>query len=235
MKIAIVDDQKKWISSAVAAIHQYYTNAEIKIEIDSFESPVEYLKNKKKYDISFIDIEMPELDGFKTIEKARNYNQEGVYIILTTHTEMSRKGYVVNAFRYIDKKMLSCEIAEALKSSEILLGRNRKIKVNIVREGEHKLVLKDVIYIETEKHNILIHTKNGVKKCSNTMSDMEKVLPAKWFYRCHNSYIVNLDEVSTLKKTIIYMSNGDDVYISKRKIWEFKRVYLERQYECANG
>ena len=67
------------------------------------------------------------------------------------------------------------------------------------------------------------------------MSDMEKVLPAKWFYRCHNSYIVNLDEVSTLKKTIIYMSNGDDVYISKRKIWEFKRVYLERQYECANG
>ena len=55
-----------------------------------------------------------------------------VYIILTTHTEMSRKGYLVNAFRYIDKSNMSKEIVEAINAAEVLLRRNDNIEINIV-------------------------------------------------------------------------------------------------------
>lgn len=233
MKIAIIDDEQYWRHSAEQIVSKYYANVEVNIDI--YEEGEQYLKSKVKYDISFVDIEMPGVDGFTTIERARDYNPEGIFIILTTHTEMSRKGYLVNAFRYIDKIDLVDELIEAMRSAEILLGRNRKIEVNITDVGIRKLVLKDIIYIETEKHHILVHTNEKIIKCNNTMKEMEAILDASWFFRCHNSYIVNLDEISRVDKKIIYLKNGDNIDIAQRKVAEFNKAYLKRQYECGNG
>ena len=91
MKISIVDDDPKWIERIQNEIMRYDKNKEM--EIDVFVSGEEYLKRKKQYDISFIDIEMTGIDGFETISEARKYNPNGLYVILTTHVEMSRKGY----------------------------------------------------------------------------------------------------------------------------------------------
>lgn len=231
MRISIVDDDPKWLERIQNEIMCYDDDKEM--EIDVFLSGEEYLKREEQYDISFIDIEMPGIDGFETISRARKYNPNGLYVILTTHVEMSRKGYVVNAFRYLDKMKLE-EMQETIESARIVLGRNEKIEVNVIGEGVRKLTLKNIIYIETEKHYVLIHTKHGIIKCSDTMQDMDKILPSNWFNRCHHAYIVNLDEISDIKEKIVYLSNGDDIDVSDRKMGQFKKAYLNREYECAN-
>ncbi len=233
MKIAIVDDEIIWRERAKNIISKWYSLGEVELHL--FESGEEYLKDKECYDVTVIDIEMPGKDGFTTITKAREYNNEGIFIILTTHIELSRRGYIVNAFRYIDKTHMEEELAEALESVDILLERNEKISVNIVGEGVRELVLKNIIYVETEKHNILIHTKQGVKKCSNTLSEVESLLNDRFFFRCHNAYIVNLDEIENIEDSIVYVSNGDNMDVSARRKADFKKAYLNRQYECANG
>ena len=101
MNIAIVDDESHWRKCVREEIGKICNNKENCIDI--YEDGKTYLQSKKQYDISFVDIEMPDMDGFQVIEHAKKGNSEGIYIILTTHTEMSRKGYLVNAFRYIDK------------------------------------------------------------------------------------------------------------------------------------
>lgn len=233
MRIAIVDDDKHWRECAENIVYQHYNNAEI--ELDIFESGEKYLESKKSYDISFVDIEMPIIDGFTTISKAREYNRDGIYIILTTHLELSRKGFLVNAFRYIDKTNLDEEMAEAIKSAEIILGRNQKIVVNAVGEGQREIILKNIIYIETEKHCILVHTHYGIVRCSNSMNDIEQALNGKWFFRCHNAYMVNLDEIRKVEDKTILMSDGNDIEISRRRFPEFKKSYVNRQYESANA
>ena len=144
MRVAIVDDDANWRKRIQRKIVQYDTMKEI--EITLFSSGEQYLANKEHYDISLIDIEMQGLDGFDTISEARKYNPEGIYVILTTHIEMSRKGYVVNAFRYIDKTELD-ELQEALASAQIILGRNKRIKVSVVDAGMRELTLKNIIYV----------------------------------------------------------------------------------------
>lgn len=233
MRIAIIDDEMHWRTAAEQVVITHYSNVEI--TIDTYENGEDYLNSKILYDISFVDIEMPKIDGFETIEKARVYNPDGVYIILTTHTEMSRRGYLVNAFRYIDKINLVDEMIEAMQSAELILGRNNKIEVNILDIGLRKIVLKDIIYIETEKHHILIHTKEKEIRCHNTMKEMESILDEKWFFRCHNSYIVNLDEIARIDKRIIYLKNGSNIDIAQRKAPEFNKAYLRRQFECGNA
>lgn len=234
MRISIVDDDRNWLERVKTEIQKYDKYKEF--EIDVFESGESYLSSKKLYDLSFIDIEMPGIDGFETITKARKNNDEGVYVILTTHAEMSRRGYLVNAFRYIDKAHLE-ELQETINSAILVLGRNEVITVNVINDGPRELVLKNIIYIETEKHYIVIHTKQDDIKCSNSMTEIENMLQGKWFCRCHNVYIVNLDEIDHFherNERIVYLSNGDDIDISYRKLSQFRKLYLDRQYECAN-
>lgn len=231
MRVSIVDDDANWIER----IKNEVLKCEIDetVEIDTFLSGKQYLASGKRYDISFVDIEMPGIDGFETITKAMENNDDGIYVILTTHTEMSRKGYLVNAFRYIDKAHLE-EIDEAINAAITVLGRNEKIEVNVIGDGPRKIVLKNIIYIETEKHYILIHTKQGTIRCSNNMCDLEERLDEKWFCRCHNVFIVNLDEISRIEDRIVYLSNGADIDISHRKMSQFRKLYCDRQFKCAN-
>ena len=232
MRIAIVDDDENWRERVREEIVRYDENSEI--EIETFVSGENYLERKSHYDISFVDIEMSGIDGFETIRQSQETDSDGVYIILTTHAEMSRKGYLVNAFRYIDKLHLE-ELQEAIDSAKKVLGRNKKIEVNVIGGGVRKITLKNIIYVETEKHYILIHTKQGTIKCSNTMKEIENMLPGEWFNRCHNVYIVNLDEIKRIDERIVYLSNGDDIDISHRRMNQFKKIYISRQFECANA
>ncbi len=231
MRISIVDDEAYWRERVREEVAGYDENNKIKIDI--YESGVKYLESKKEYDISFIDIEMPEMDGFDTILSAKKKHPEGIFVILTTHVEMSRKGYLVNAFRYIDKMKLE-EVAEAIDSAQVVLGGNEKIEVNVIGNGSRKIALKNIIYIETEKHYVVVHTKQGDVKCSHYLKDVEALLPENRFCRCHDAFIVNLDEISRIHDKIVYLSNGDDIDVSYRKFGQFKKLYLNRQYECAN-
>lgn len=230
MKIAIVDDDEYWRGRIQQELAKYVDAEHV---IDVYESGEQYIAGKKTYDISFVDIEMNGMDGFDTILKAREYQPDGIFVILTTHAEMCKKGYQVNAFRYIDKTELE-DLEEAIRAAKVLLDRNRKINVDIVSAGMGRIALKNIIYIETVRPHIMLHTVNGDVKCHDKMQDIESELPEKSFIRCHNAFIVNLDKVSHIDGNKAYLSNGDKIEISQRKVWQVKRAYFKRHYECAN-
>lgn len=231
MKIAIVDDDAHWREHIKQKVLQY--DAKKEMRIDLYASGEQYIESKKRYDISFVDIEMTGMDGFDTILKAKEYQPDGLFVILTTHVEMSRKGYVVNAFRYIDKQQLQ-ELEEAIQSSKVVLERNRKIDINVIGVGPRRIALKNIIYIETEKHYVVIHTHQESIKCKNRMQEIESMLPDNSFSRCHNAYIVNLDKISHIENSRAYLVNGNNIEIAQRKIWQVRKAYFNRQYECAN-
>ena len=88
--------------------------------------------------------------------------------------------------------------------------------------------------METEKHYVAVHLRQMTIKCKNTMQEVESMLPPNCFMRCHNVYIVNLDEIINVGDGIVYLSNGCKVEVSKRRMTQFKKQYLNRQCECAN-
>ena len=231
MRIAIVDDDAYWREQIEQAVGQYVKEGEG--QIDVYESGEQYIESKRTYDISLVDIEMDGMDGFETILKATELQPDGLFIILTTHTEMWKKGYQVNAFRYIDKTELE-ELDEAINAAKVVLDRNRKITVDVFGEGKHRVALKNIFYIETDRPYIILHTTHGNIKCKNKMQDIENDLPEQSFSRCHHAFIVNLDKVSHIDERWAHLINGDKIEISQRKIWQVKREYFKRHYECAN-
>lgn len=232
MKIAIIDDEKRWRDEVSKQLLKLY---KINIsELNVYKSGAEFLASHKEYDLVFMDIEMPELDGFETAIQYREIVPQAILIILTTHTELSRKGYLINAFRYIDKCKLEEELMEALTSAQKLLDRNQSITVNVVNLGEICLRLTEILYIETEKRNVLIHTKNANYISNQSMSELEQKLDSFGFFRSHKSYLVNLDKIKNFDRQNIYFQNEDQAMVSIRKYTELKKRYLERRFEYAN-
>lgn len=233
MKIAIVDDEKYWRDIVAETVTEYYLKDQSVLHV--YMCGEELLRKNMKYDIVFLDVEMEQMDGFQTATKYKEIYRDCIIIMFTMHTELSRKGYMVDAFRYIDKANMSEEILEALSSADRLLQRNHKIKVNVVNLGIIQLIIKDIIYIETEKRNIRIHTTQVDYISSDNISYMEEKLLHYGFFRCHKSYLINLDAVISFDHIDVYMMDGSKAMVSTRKYKELKRRYLEHKFEHANA
>lgn len=233
MRIAIVDDEKKWSEAALHYIGNYYQGADV--IIDTFIGGEQLFQENEEYDVLFLDVEMKGMDGFETGEKYKERHPETILVMFTTHTELSRRGYLINAFRYIDKINMSDEIVEALTAIDRLLEYNRIVQINVINLGEIPFVLKDILYIETEKRNVKVHTRTEDFISSDNISDLQAILEQYGFYRCHKSYIVNLDGVKSFDHRDVLMVDGSRAMVSTRKYAELKQKYLERRFESANG
>lgn len=232
MKIAVVDDELYWRMKVQELLEEYSWN--IDVEIDLFPNG-ESFYNKTDYDIVFMDIELEKMDGFETIYRYKENNRDFILIFLTTHMEMSRRGYLVNAFRYIDKCNIKDELKEALDTIVVLEQKNYVFKFHVVNMGEVHMKLKDILFIETEKRNVIIHTKEQCFVSSRKIEELEIELKEFGFFRCHKSYLVNLINVLRFDRLNVYFKNGEKALVSTRKYVELKECYLEQKYKMANS
>ncbi len=236
MNIAIVDDNEYWLNRTTEFLKTHYTNE--KVEVCRYSSGKQFVEENKEYDIVLMDIEMPEMNGFESIECYRHTYKDVVVIILTTHDELARKGFKYEAFRYIDKSNMEIELTEALDSAVRKLHYDKMIEVKVATVGMVSIKIKDIIYIETLRRDIVIHTKMDDLTCMNSMTEIEDKIKERkaeeGFYRTHRSFLVNLNCVTGFDSRNVRVSNGDEVILSGRKYTKFKRYLMEYRYHMAN-
>lgn len=231
MKIAIVEDEKIWQKAILDIVNKHFEET---IEAEIFNSGEEFLKENKEYDAIFMDIEMEGIDGFETIERYKRTIENPLVIILTSHQEMWKNGYKVEAFRYIDK---SCEneIIEAVCDVKKKVKNQRKIKVTIVSGPEVLIDVRNIICVETIKRNVLIHTMGNDITCVEGIRMLEKELESSGFFCVHRSYLVNMDYVDYFDKKEVKLKNNITAYMSIRKYTEFKNRFIKWRFERGRG
>ena len=233
MKIAVIDDERGWIEQIKQTIERIHPFKEL--EIDTYSCGKEFLDSKKTYHISFVDIEMPIMDGFDTIRQAREIDKSKYYIILTTNTEMSRKGYQVNAFRYIDKTSMEEEMEEALGVINNILDYSNEIVLSVINGCEIIIPLHKIIYFETYKHYTIVQTVKERINVKNRIHEIDGLLTGKGFYRCHKSFIINLNKINRFEEPFAYTSNDEKVDVAKRKMCEFRKIYFKLKCVSLNA
>ena len=173
LKIAIVDDELKWREKVTKLVEKYVS---AKAKIDVYNSGEDFLEGKNKYDIVLMDIEMPGIDGFDTLTNYNKLYSGSIIIILTTHTDFARKGYLVEAFRYIDKLNIDIELKEAF---DRIIEMRKKEKYYLIGENKdstRRISINDIMYIETEGRHTVIQTIDGEYK-TNLLYKESDLLP----------------------------------------------------------
>lgn len=231
MKIAVVDDEQKWRSLALNVVRSYTDEAD---EIEVFCSGVEFLKRNTEYHIVLMDIDMPEMDGFETIINYKAEHSESIIIILTTHLDCARKGYLVDAFRYVDKTKMQKELEEAFQKVREINRKNNFSLIGTNGNATKNILVKDILYIETNKRGSIINTIDRCYECSEKINDLEIKLEEYGFFKCHKSFLINLNCVEHLDKEFVYFSENKKAYISVRKYTETKKRYIAAKKKFAS-
>lgn len=237
MKIAIVDDEKVWRLKAKQEIDNYLKSIGEPSHIFMYTSGERFLEEPEAFDMVFMDIEMDGIDGFQTTNSYKQIFPKCLVAILTTHSECYSIGYRVNAFRYIEKEKMAEEIKEALSSGITVLEKDRTLSFHIVNVGEIELPINEILFIETAKRNVRIHTRDQQYLSNRTLSEIEQELGKYGFYFVHKSTLVNLDAITDMdtKNRKVYLCNGSCVTVAGQKIPELKKKYLEHKFAYGNG
>jgi len=244
MKILLVDDENDALEALEWKLKNYVEN----VEITTCNSPITAINiiNKSKPDVVFLDIQMPEMDGFTMIEKLDN--RDFNLIFTTAYDEFALKAIKVSAIDYLLKPIDKDELLQAMdkvkKSSNGYLLENKlhlllnnlngnSDKINISADGKVYLLEKDdVIMLKSDKSYTTIFLKSEQQiLVSKTLKEVEKKFQFPEFYRVHNSYLVNLHHVKEYMKGLggeLIMTNGLTAGISRnRKAELFKKLYLD--------
>ena len=230
-RIAVVDDRFDWrlrIKREVALL------VGDKILIDEYESGEKFLKEDQIYDLILLDVEMKGKDGFETAAIYAGMHSKCLIAFVTNHTEFWKKGYRVNAFRYIEKDNIREEIAEMLAACQRIFSKKKKMYVSGPKGTDIEIRVDNIIYIEANKPFTTLHMKQGVVDSNDHMIDIFKEVKDNGFMQCHRSYIVNFDEIKEIDDNIIYLKNGERIQISERKKREFMKGYISYKFSVAN-
>lgn len=226
MKCIIIDDElmaRAIISELITSRTEHVVEA----EFDSAIEAIKYL-NKKKVDLIFLDIHMPDFNGFDFIDTIKH----NVKIVLVT----SDKEYAINAFEYdnvvdylvkpitedrfdkaikkinnlnntnfIPKKQNLEKITEDIESSFYINIGKRLIKIdtNSILYFQAK---GDYVTIKTESNNYIVH---------NTLKKIESKLPAGMFFKSHRSYMINTKKIIDIEENTVLIGK-DVVPVSRR-------------------
>ena len=91
------------------------------------------------------------------------------------------------------------------------------------------LQLSDIIYIHTRNKLLILDTINGEVQNNQRMSELEKRLSKRMFFRCHNSYMVNFDYVEGFKNDHVLVKCNNqqlkEIPVSKYKKEEFLQAF----------
>ena len=229
-KIVLCEDEISQQKLIKGYIEKIFENRDEEYEFLVYSNGENLIKDyPKDVDIFLLDIQLEEIDGMNLARKLRSMYDKNVEIIfITSLIDYVQEGYEVRAYRYLIKPIKLDDLEMHLIScfNEIERNKGKDLILNSKTEI-FKINTADIYYIEVLKREITIYTKIFEYSINMTMDSIERKINQKNFYRCHKSYLVNLDYVGNVKQYVAIMENKKEVPVSRYRFKEFKNVYLE--------
>lgn len=170
--------------------------------------------SREAADVVILDMDQED-DGIAIAECVLEYQKNSQIIFVSGSDEYYLDVYNVDHVYFLKKPVESRLLAQALEKAGKKLDRlHGKCLVVKNKQGIYKIELSDIIYFENEKRKIHIHT---VDRKISFYGKFEGLLDSlsRDFYRCHNSYIVNMAKVCELSGKKFLCENGKSIPVSK--------------------
>lgn len=220
IKIAIVENEANQIETNREMIDKYFHNTSYHYEIKTFSNGFDFLESDISYfNIIFMDIDMPGINGMETATKIRQKNIQTPLIFVTNLPQYAIDGYKVNALDFILKPMTFADFSLAMKRALSLISKEESQEFVLNIHGAlTKFKADDILYIDMSKHDVNIHkSDNTTIVFRSSLNKIEPILDKDIFFKCNSGCIVNLNKVTYMKGDILIMENKDYITISRSK------------------
>lgn len=203
LKIALCDDDAVFLKELTGKIQELLRFEEKNAAIASFVNPTALtasVASGDRFDIFILDVEMPQIDGFKVAADLRKYQPNVALIFLTSHLQYAPEGYKVDALRFISKLNVDETLPEALQKALHTLEQQDQHSLLVQHYKNFSRVLyQNIIYVRKTARSVQIITSNqGVIKDNRGIKELFGILNDPRFIFVDRSYFVNLDYAKEL-------------------------------------
>lgn len=236
IKTILIDDEKPALDELEYLLNSY-PQLEIVATFSEPKKALEYII-LNPVDAVFLDISMPELDGFTMAEAIIRLRKPPQIIFATAYDEYAIKAFEVNAIDYLLKPITGVRldttinrlvsVIESSKDTVTLKAREdtkalKEMLANRYKDTQttrlplwkndriHLINPNDIAYIETNDGNTMIYTRKGVFTCCEPLNHFEEILTNYSFFRCHRSFIIHINSIA---EVIPWFNNTYAVKIS---------------------
>ncbi|MBS1754381.1 MAG: LytTR family DNA-binding domain-containing protein [Ferruginibacter sp.] len=245
IRCILIDDEKNALEMMEWLIKSYCPQVEIVALCDSSTQGIEAI-NRLKPDVVFLDIEMPNLNGFDMLGKFDKLFFDVVFC--TAYDQFAVKAFKYSAIDYLLKPIDPDDLKATVQRIEAKKGSQSKEQIELLLQ-----VLKDsnkttpqrialttgdglifvptseIIYCEAQSNYTQVVLQGGKKiVVSKVLKDIDEVLSGPDFYRVHSSFLININHIKKLIRGeggYILMDNEAPISISRSKRQEFMEKF----------
>lgn len=216
--VAICEDERYILEELRRKVEKYINRKSLDASIKTFTSGEELLKAKKKFDIILLDLMLPGIDG---LEVARQISCRSRIIFVTSYREYAVEAFDANAVHYLVKPVTEERLFLALDRAVNQTEQMDNQSLTLMKSGKTQVIfIRDILYCEVFNHQVRIHTVHGTYDYFGTLDMLETKLDER-FFRCHRSFVVNMSCVAGQEKGVAILTNGEKIFISRRKQTDF--------------
>ena len=216
MNIIICDDDIECVDR-INHLLQAYIEKE-NINVYTYLSGEEFMAETDKEvkpDIAFLDIEMLEVSGLDIATYLKKMDENIIVFFVTSHMNYVSDTFRLGAFQFlvkpVDEKEFRYDFERAVKQYKNMH------KLYNIRWRDKNIYVEygDILYIESYNRHLYVQTERQKYECVGMLKKEEKLFAAYGFFKCHQSYLVNLNKIREIEKNQIELVNGEKIPVSR--------------------
>lgn len=227
MRILVCDDEERYINELKVHIEEYLRLHKIKAELYTTRDPKKIINSELAFDLVFLDIQMPEIDGIALAKELKKRNNKVILFFVTNFDEYQDEAMDLRIFRFFEKPLNVKRLYSSLDRAMEYIDESY-VDLFLYNNGEHQKILVDnIVYIKRENRKVILTTNYQEEYITKeSLEHWTEKLPNTFFYLVHKGFLVNLHYVTKCSYTELYIDSVR-IPIAPRKQADFHNYWVE--------
>ena len=239
INIAVCDDEQSVCDAVCSTCEEIVGNLTFEAcSVIPFLNPIELLEALEKYsfDLILCDIYMPGIMGTDAIQELRDKGNDVHVIFITSSKDHAVDAFALHADNYLVKPFSRQQLSDAITPvlRRVFKERQEFINVKTVEGSAVHVDFSKFCYAETVGHNQQVHLTDGdtfeLRQSSSAL--YEQLQSDERFFKAGSSYILNLDNIRSIRDGVATMVDDTEIVIPIRLRKQVQSEFLERTFNA---
>lgn len=232
-RVLIIEDEADEAALLRSHLGRYGDEHGVVFEVTWLKTAFDFISEGGKYDLVFMDINLPGINGMEAAQLLRVYNTSTPIIFVTNLAQYAIKGYEVDALDFMLKPVgyydFSLRMGKAMRKLEANVGRLIAVST---ADGVRVVPLLRLDYVEVRNHDLLYHVAGEEPlRVRGSLSALERDSEGSPLLRISKSVLVNIERIDWVRGSELATLSGDRLQISRSR----KRVVAEEIARYLGG